>query len=696
MAKIASKSVTPVGSEKNNIMRWWIGQVTDPKTGEWDAARNIERSKTGNDVYQMRVRVRIVGYHGTAEDLPDKDLPLAHVLGESTMSAGVGGLGSTHNLQGGESVVGFFIDDDEQQPVVMGALFRQPYVQDGKEAPAKRGGNTNFVPFTPSGPKIGKHVIPLSQKVANSPFRSGVPFLVGAVPDDMDTAKRNFLNVTGKNLEVTPKTSCENTQMQRMASTLKGIVKQIQSYQQLEGVSIDPVMGKIMDIKAEMKTAASLVHDEMTFMIRRARSFLIQNILEKLSKILSSIIPKPFEPYTGKAVQSLADIMFCNLEKIAKNLFNYILKSLENMIERVIDVPICAVENFLGDMFGQLFNVIDNSIGPLLDQLSNTLGGSLGNITSLLSKAMGMAGLVLDFLGCGGMKCTPATTFSASGGSRPAGSDNLGNIMKKAGLVSAVSPLANSIGNMVDADPTSPNCNTNVLQCGPPKVNFMGGGGSGVSGQAVVNAIGQIIGVAISDSGSGYTNPPLVTFYDSCKNGFGAGGTAVLGPVSEGDDGKFYPDPNGEETGVIRVVMVNTGQGYQPNTTETDSDGNVKEVNPDGNNSGTEESYTATLIDVIIDDTGYGYSDDANVIVDGCPDAEIELTILGGFITKAKILNAGCKFTELPDLIINSDTGAGASLIPVLEFTTLDEDQKRSADIAAQTSVITVIDCVQQ
>ena len=36
------------------------------------------------------------------------------------------------------------------------------------------------------------------------------------------------------------------------------------------------------------------------------------------------------------------------------------------------------------------------------------------------------------------------------------------------------------------------------------------------------------------------------------------------------------------------------------------------------------------------------------------------------------------------------------ALIPVLEITSLDEDQKRSADIAAQTSVITVIDCVQQ
>ena len=40
----------------------------------------------------------------------------------------------------------------------------------------------------------------------------------------------------------------------------------------------------------------------------------------------------------------------------------------------------------------------------------------------------------------------------------------------------------------------------------------------------VVNALGQIIGVAIDNSGFGFTSPPLITFVDGCRNGYGAGG----------------------------------------------------------------------------------------------------------------------------------------------------------------------------
>ena len=76
-----------------------------------------------------------------------------------------------------------------------------------------------------------------------------------------------------------------------------------------------------------------------------------------------------------------------------------------------------------------------------------------------------------------------------------------------------------------------PDCNTNVLKCGPPRVDFLGGlplGGEGATGSPVVNVLGQIIGVAISDGGSGYTEPPALTFFDSCENGYGAGGYAVV------------------------------------------------------------------------------------------------------------------------------------------------------------------------
>ena len=61
-------------------MQWWIGQVTDPEKGEWGNSLEKQEAEDGEDIYSHRCRVRIVGYHGSAADLPDKDLPLAHIL----------------------------------------------------------------------------------------------------------------------------------------------------------------------------------------------------------------------------------------------------------------------------------------------------------------------------------------------------------------------------------------------------------------------------------------------------------------------------------------------------------------------------------------------------------------------------------------------------------------------------------------
>ena len=78
-------------------MQWWIGQVTDPVKGEWDTSLENKQAEDGKDVYSHRCRVRIVGYHGCEDDLPDKDLPLAHVLLPPN-TATTGGCGDTLQL----------------------------------------------------------------------------------------------------------------------------------------------------------------------------------------------------------------------------------------------------------------------------------------------------------------------------------------------------------------------------------------------------------------------------------------------------------------------------------------------------------------------------------------------------------------------------------------------------------------------
>ena len=85
-------------------MQWWIGQVTDPDKGEWGDSLEKKEAEDGEDIYRFRCRVRIVGYHGNDVDLPDNELPLAHVLLPPNTTT-TGGCGGTMQYQGGEVVV---------------------------------------------------------------------------------------------------------------------------------------------------------------------------------------------------------------------------------------------------------------------------------------------------------------------------------------------------------------------------------------------------------------------------------------------------------------------------------------------------------------------------------------------------------------------------------------------------------------
>ena len=74
--------------------------------------------------------------------------------------------------------------------------------------------------------------------------------------------------------------------------------------------------------------------------------------------------------------------------------------------------------------------------------------------------------------------------------------------------------------------------------------------------------------------------------------------------------------------------------------------------------------------------------------------AQIELITEDGLITGANVINGGFGFTKLPEITINSDTGAGAKLSPVLKFTKI-SDASQLAQIS-QDAVVTVISCIEK
>jgi len=697
-------------------MVWWIGQVTDPVKGDWEKSREKQRGKDGKDTYSHRCRVRIVGYHGGDNDLPDKDLPMAHVLMPPGVSS-TGGRGKTMNYQGGEVVVGFFFDgDDAQQPVIFGTLYKQPFIDDKlKSSKFDAFKQTEFTPYTPPdvAQRAGKDKVQenspwrrqykkevtIENKKRPKPKASDFPpnrngrgsYLAalrawekeGKVVKNSTLATKQTNKDT--NVKIENATACEDNELSKITNAIKNFTEEMNAIESIGGLSVDPMYGGVINKDEEIKLTTMKIHGSMSKLMRRGRSFVIKDAMDKLSLKLGNETPITLQPGVGEAAKNLNDILFCNFEKIIEQLKDYLAQSLANMLGKVLDVPLCGVESFLGDMFGQINNIMDTTMGGTFDQLNNISGGGIGAPSETFSKAVKFANIISSTLDCDGQNCPPSnTTFSGKGGVGINPEDGFGNILGIAGL-NSLKNKAEGLSSMLDGilpdisvpSIEKPDCDTNVLKCGPPRVDFIGStDGKGASGEAIVNVLGQVIGVAITEPGSGYFDPPALTFVDGCDNGYGAGGYVRM-----------------KDGSVVDVVITDGGQEYIPNTTETDMDGNVKEVIPDpnGNYSG-ETSYVTSLSDLVVENTGFGYEEGDTVTVGG--GSEVELNIIDGRIVGVNIVNAGFGFTEIPEVRINSDTGAIAKLSPVLKFTKVD-DASQLAEVT-QDAVVTVISCIEK
>ena len=661
---------------------WWIGQVTDPKKGKWDNSLEKKEAENEEPVYSHRCRVRIVGYHGCGDELPDDKLPMAHVLLPPNVST-TGGRHESMQYHGGEVVVGFFLDgEDAQQPVIFGTLFKQTYTEDtlkNSEFDAKK--QTCFQPYTP--PEVRSTAA--DHEIQKNKNGNGNGNGNGEKNSWNGQARVNSLKtVSDENgnfnteFQMENSTACGDNEVSKIENTLKEFSKKMKEFKKLNSsdVFVNPLYGGVVDIQGELKLTSNRIQNSMTKLIRRGRSKVIEDTLDKLSKTFKDKVPKPKQAPAGDAVNKLSETIYCNFEKIQDQLGDYLMDSLENMLGQLLDVPICGVENFMSDMFGQINNILDTSLGSMFDQLNSIQGGGIALPSKTFTKAIQFADFITGLLECDQTNCPENTSYSSKNGIRKATEDDFGNILDKIGFKSSVDNFLEGVDGMIDAEPSAPDCSTNVLKCGPPRVDFLGGGGQGASGSAIVNVLGQVIGVAIAGKGSGFTEPPLLSFFDSCENGYGAGGFVRI-----------------KDGSIDKVVITDGGQNYLPNTTETDLDGNVKEVIPDPNaNYDGEVSYVTSLDDVVLENTGFGYEDGDTVTVEG--GAEVELIIEDGLVAGANVINGGFGFTSLPDLIINSDTGAGARLKPVLKFTRV-EDATELAQIS-QDAVVTVISCIEK
>jgi len=178
-------------------------------------------------------------------------------------------------------------------------------------------------------------------------------------------------------------------------------------------------------------------------------------------------------------------------------------------------------------------------------------------------------------------------------------------------------------------------CDVSPKPCGPPTLNFFGGGGVGAKANPIVDTAGNIIAADIVNGGHGYTSPPRIQVIDPCKNGNGA----VL--ETEINRGR-----------VVRVIVRDSGTGYLPP-------------------GQTVPQYPALvkLVDVIVKNPGINYTFGVDQLVIE-PKNGTTLTYdcnPFGKINSVKV-NTGGNYTNLPRIYMNTETGVNAEFTPVFEI----------------------------
>ena len=288
----------------------------------------------------------------------------------------------------------------------------------------------------------------------------------------------------------------------------------------------------------------------------------VKENIERGAKELYYFLFPNARPKAKAALETAMDLISCLFRKIIGQLISILTKFLLDAVNRFINVPLCAAENILAAVLGKLTGFIDSALGAIMAPVNAVLGAVdlVGDVLSIVQD-------ILSFLSCDERpQCSQIKEWSIYDGPGPGLSLDIN------GLFNKVKNFASNVTQSVDpnnfnfdldfSDVFADTCNVGPILCGPPTVEFFGGGGSGASGNAIVSAVGEILGVDITSSGSGYTSAPFVRFVDGCGKGRGAVGRAVIGRVNSLNGTPTGTD--GNTNGVTDVIMDNTGFDYLP------------------------------------------------------------------------------------------------------------------------------------
>lgn len=421
-------SLFPIHQIGSDGFNWWIGQV--------ESNKNEDPKNSG------RYRVRIVGQHLKSGDMvPTDKLPWAQVMMPVTTPFSDGGVtGASVGLQQGNWVIGFYLDNDKQKPIIMGSIGHtagSTLVEN--EDPNPGSPEKSFTTYTDpkvnpqqhrsvesqdgKDPETGANINGGLPAAARSSKPGGAPpILAAALSNNTETNP-----IGGKICNVIANPKCG--QDKNLRSGLTRIMGDFFAANQASGGNIgsyyvSKVNGLLYDAEEIARYHIGRVIRLVKSFIARIKGEIVKQLKGAVDKLVEAALvaedpegaiigntgpladpEKAFKPIREKGnrlkkVKQIFDEIFkelgCTIEDLTDKIAQWITDLLLGYLMDAFNNASCLIDNLIDGILNQILSLLDTLINTVLgpiQQLLSFIESPLNLIGSIINKVLSLLGI---------------------------------------------------------------------------------------------------------------------------------------------------------------------------------------------------------------------------------------------------------------------------------------------------------------
>jgi hypothetical protein len=402
-------SIIPTQRIGNDGFHWWVGQV------EGTAADETE-NKGG-----YRFKVRIVGDHpGKIELVDTADLPWATCVMPVNVPfiPGNGG-GGMPQLEVGCWVIGFYLDNEKQKPIIMGSIGMTPgatkvFVERTSTTP----------PFTTAIPQINEAIdgAPIQQKgdasasttasdtaQSSNDTGTGKNTATGGLSDGskdgegnprVNTPARKTQGINDEDWCQAVAEKCTNQDLNEQMTIIMGeFLAEVQNNNGNIGTYlVNSATGGIFDGIETARKYTNKAISVVEHFIAKVKGFIIDKMSAAVKDLINALIYPSEEgniltPVTEWFNDLLKDLG-CQMADLGDRLAEWLTNVLMSYVEEIYKAIACQIDALVNGIISKIKELMeelfDNILGPLQDILGaiaeplNLIGGAIDYVLDLL------------------------------------------------------------------------------------------------------------------------------------------------------------------------------------------------------------------------------------------------------------------------------------------------------------------------